>query len=212
MDSNFQHQHQGEEVVCLSGTEEEVSLSGTEEEVLLEGTLSDVVLNTLPKQVPTKVIEELKEPCAPQNATSAVWRYFSLSIGGCQKSICLLCSKEVFFNGTSNLWKHLASKHSQHYLQLRKQEQQLAQKNIKSFFSFSSEASKQTMITNIIVSELICRDLQSFSIVEDAGFIAYTKLLCPTYNMPSRKHISTTILDDHYQIVSMSFSVIINHF
>ena len=104
MDSNFQHQQQGEEVVCLSGTKEEVSLSGTEEEVLLEGTLSDVVLDTLPKQVPTKVIEELKEPCAPQNATSAVWRYFSLrSIGDCRKSICLFCSKEVFFNGTVEL-------------------------------------------------------------------------------------------------------------
>ena len=92
MDSNFQHQHQGEEVVCLSGTEEEVSLSGTEEEVLLEGTLSDVVFDTLPKDVPTKVIEELKEPCAPQNTTSAVWRYFSLrTIGGRQKSVCCKC-------------------------------------------------------------------------------------------------------------------------
>ena len=86
MDSNFQHQHQGEEVVCL-WEQKKRSLSGTEKEVLLEETLSDVVFDTLPKDVPTKVIEELKEPCALQNATSAVWRYFSLrTIGGHQKA------------------------------------------------------------------------------------------------------------------------------
>ena len=205
MNSNFQHQHQGDEGIALG---KEVVFEEAEEEVLLEGACSDVVLDSLPVgfiDIGTNVVEDPKEPCAPQNGTSPVWKHFSLrTIGGRRKSICLLCSKEVFFNGTSNLWKHLGTKHSQHCFRLRKQEEQLAQKqNIKSFFSFSSEVSKQTIITNTIVSKLICRDLQPFSIVEDDGFIAYTKLLCPTYTMPSHKHISTTILDQQYEMVSL---------
>jgi hypothetical protein len=205
MNSNFQHQQQGDEAIAL-GKENQVVFEEAEEEVLLEGACSDVVLDSLPLgsvDISTNV-EDPKEACTPQNGTSPVWKHFILkNIDGRRKSVCLLCSKEIFFNGTSNLWKHLASKHSQHCLKLRKQEEQLAQKNIKSFFSFSSEVSKQAIITNTIVSELICRDLQPFSIVEDDGFIAYTKLLCPTYSMPSRKYISTTILDQQYEMVSL---------
>ena len=115
---------------------------------------------------------ETNEPCAPQNATSPVWRHFSLKIlGDVQKPVCLICFKEAPFSGTSNLWKHLGAKHFNTYLNLQKQEQeqQLHQKDIKSFFP-TSEASKQAIITNMIVSELIYRDLQPFSIVEDSGF------------------------------------------
>jgi len=183
-----------------------VPLDGADEEVvLLEGTCSSVSQTFPPLQV--KAVE-VPEPCAPQNATSPIWRHFSLKVlGDVRKTVCMLCSKEAPFSGTSNLWKHLGAKHFNIFSKLRKQEQELHQKDIKSFFP-TSEASKQATITNLIVSELICRDLQPFSIVEDEGFSELLRYLCPTYKIPSRKHISTTILNEHYEMVS-SFKFIL---
>ena len=118
------------------------------EVVLLEGTCSSIS-QAFPLQF---MAVEVPEPCAPQNATSPIWRHFSLKVLGRQ---CMLCSKEAPFSGTSNLWKHLGAKHFNIFSKLQKQEQELHQKDIKSFFP-TSEASKQATITNLIVSELIC--------------------------------------------------------
>lgn len=41
-------------------------------------------------------------------------------------------------------------------------------------------------------------DHQPLSIVEDKGFVAYSKMLNSNYELPSRKTISTNMLDEHY--------------
>ena len=83
-----------------------------EEEVLLEGTASEILLNSICDN--SEASQILQEPCMPQNATSLVLKFFKLTNRkGSQRCLCSLCMKEVSYSGTSNLWKHLATKHSE---------------------------------------------------------------------------------------------------
>jgi len=56
---------------------------------------------------------------------------------------------------------------------------------------------KQQLITAKI-AEMICRDMQPYSLVEDAGFRALLKAAEPRYVMPSRKTFSTEIVPGLY--------------
>lgn len=49
------------------------------------------------------------------------------------------------------------------------------------------------------LAKMIARDFQPFSIVEDQGFRDYTKVLDPTYILPSRKTIARTVLPRMYK-------------
>jgi len=188
-----------------------IFFDGLEEEVvLLQGTSPNIQIRSILDSASMRP-SETTTTTLPQNTTSPIWRYFSLKNSGLtRRSICSLCCKEAPFSGTSNLWKHLAAKHYAHCLKLKKQEQeqqQMKQKAISNFFP-TADISKQAIITNMILSQLICRDLQPFSIVEDPGFNEFIRYLCPTYRMPSRKHISTSVLDDHYYLVSSFYLLI----
>ena len=125
MYSNIQHSL-GEETLYPFQAEEQVAtFNGEDEEVvLLAGTSSDVELPTNSPKVGCEAIsDEETKVGAPQNATSLVWKFFLLKrTDGLQKCLCTLCSKEVSYSGTSNLWKHLVSKHSQQYHNLQKKE------------------------------------------------------------------------------------------
>lgn len=46
------------------------------------------------------------------------------------------------------------------------------------------------------IAEMIALDEQPFSIVEDNGFLHYTRTLEPRYKVPSRKYITETVLPD----------------
>ena len=47
---------------------------------------------------------------------------------------------------------------------------------------------------NKLLGEMICLDLQPLSIVDDLGFIRYTRALDPRYELPSRRTISRYVL------------------
>lgn len=49
--------------------------------------------------------------------------------------------------------------------------------------------------------QLITKDFQPFSIVDDVGFREYTKALNPSYSLPSRKTVSSTLLPAKYEEV-----------
>ena len=51
------------------------------------------------------------------------------------------------------------------------------------------------------LAKMIARDFQPYTIVEDAGFRAFTKLLNPSYTLPSRKTLSNKIVPDLYQTI-----------
>ncbi|KAJ8963867.1 hypothetical protein NQ314_005325 [Rhamnusium bicolor] len=49
-----------------------------------------------------------------------------------------------------------------------------------------------------LVIEMICKDFQPISVVEDIGFKNLIKELEPRYNLPSRRTIGRTLLPDAY--------------
>lgn len=58
--------------------------------------------------------------------------------------------------------------------------------------------SDQTEIDKSLV-EMIVSDFQPLSIVENKGFIKYTKKLNPHYDLPSRKKITTSLIPNIYK-------------
>ena len=170
---NIQHSLGDETIYPFQAEEQVATFDGEDEEVvLLAGTSSDVELPTNSPKVGCEAIsDEETKVGAPQNATSLVWKFFLLKrTDGLQKCLCTLCSKEVSYSGTSNLWKHLASKHAQQYNHLQQKEHTNVKQSIKSFFA-TSDNSKQNILTNLIVSELICNKLGEGAI--QTGFIFY---------------------------------------
>jgi hypothetical protein len=52
-----------------------------------------------------------------------------------------------------------------------------------------------------LIGEMICLDLQPYSIVEDKGFNRLLKHVCPNYTIPSRKHFSTKVVPLMYETI-----------
>lgn len=53
-------------------------------------------------------------------------------------------------------------------------------------------------ILNFFLLKMIVSDFQPFSIVEDKGFREFVQELDPRYELPSRKHVSTSLLTQNY--------------
>lgn len=123
---------------------------------------------------------------------------------------------------TSNLRQHLKAKHltefkvvDQHLKQLREMEIGPAKRRcqaavdqkplVQAKFPLESAGTKwtsecnpkQTLITQKI-AQMICIDMQPYSIVEDKGFRELIKAAEPRYVMPSRKTFSTEIIPNLY--------------
>lgn len=52
-----------------------------------------------------------------------------------------------------------------------------------------------------LIGEMICLDLQPYSIVEDKGFTRLLKHVAPNYTIPSRKHFSTKVIPLMYETI-----------
>lgn len=65
---------------------------------------------------------------------------------------------------------------------------------------FGSQHPRAREITNA-VCEMICVDAQPFSMVADRGFLHLMEILEPRYSLPSRKHITTSVLPELYNKV-----------
>lgn len=53
-----------------------------------------------------------------------------------------------------------------------------------------------------LLVRLIYKDYQPFSIVDDEGFVAYSKGLNPNYELPSRPVLTEKLLYEKYNLVS----------
>ena len=62
---------------------------------------------------------------------------------------------------------------------------------------WNNEGPKAKLATRLI-GEMICLDLQPYSVVESKGFKRVIKFLCPKYKLPSRKHMTETIVPKIY--------------
>jgi hypothetical protein len=127
-----------------------------------------------------------------------------------------------YVGNTTNLRNHLRVHHVTEYVAIEKQQNaevpekksrqamnqtstsadgtkpmkqvQLQQSSLQSSFAkFESNHPKQVLITEKIAL-MICKDLQPYSIVEDAGFRAVLMAAEPRYVMPSRKTFSDEVI------------------
>ena len=146
---------------------------------------------------------------------SSVWTYFK-KVDDDQNAACQLCkTKLTYCKNTSNLLKHLQTKHHKEYtecLEERKanESQKKAKKNTNSStpvqtipsmvlqsHPYSSDSTKKKKIDEAVI-EFICKDMQPTSVVEDTGFKKLVGILDPRYQIPSRRTITREILPRRY--------------
>ena len=163
--------------------------------------------------------------CAPGKSSemskrprSQCWNYF-IKDGDIAK--CMVdrekCKTDVKHCGnTTNMLKHLKSCHIEEYkncvsetVQTKKarleatpsSKQLTLEESSERSMKYPRESSKCKILDNALI-EMIATDLQPLSIVEDKGFIKYTSLLDPRYQLPCRKTVSTKLLPAKYQEAS----------
>lgn len=80
----------------------------------------------------------------------------------------------------------------------------LIQKKIKKFATSKRKtymkSSRKWKFLNFKLFRMLMKDYQPFSIVEDAGFREYSNALDPKYILPSRAHLTRTVLPKVYEI------------
>ncbi|XP_048011300.1 zinc finger BED domain-containing protein 4-like [Megalobrama amblycephala] len=107
---------------------------------------------------------------ARKRKSSPVWEHFEMVAHN--KVKCLLCLKELTYsNNTSSMLRHYRALH----------EHAETSNN-----PHSTQNSKKEMVNEALVN-MVVKDSQPFSIVEDAGFRDLLHVLDPTYVIPTRK-------------------------
>jgi len=129
--------------------------------------------------------EENKEPfdspfAIIENARSVVWSHF-LANGSLTQAKCLHCNKTLKIHGnTSACLDHLRRKHPETLKQANEE----------------NKGDEEAITKSII--DMIVLDLQPFTLVEDVGFRRLMNIVAPTYKIPCRKIISTSLLQNTY--------------
>lgn len=134
---------------------------------------------------------------------SPVWEYFQ-EIDP-KNAKCSLCSTSLRFDGNaSNLKKHLKSKHP---LVVLKDEGGPATKKQKKLTEMRCQQyppshPRQKFLTQKVM-EMISKDMQPVSIVEDRGFQALMNAADPLFVIPSRRTVMRDLLPQMYATVAV---------
>lgn len=64
---------------------------------------------------------------------------------------------------------------------------------------------------DVALIEMVARDMQPFSIVEDKGFIRFCKTLDPKYKLLSRNHLKEKLLPEMYNLIMDKLSNCLKH-
>lgn len=74
---------------------------------------------------------------------------------------------------------------------------------------YSSTYPRQVRITTALVS-FVVGDLLPLSVVESEGLRTFVHSLDPRYQVPSRKHFSSVILQNHFEIIQNNVQTVLN--
>jgi len=125
---------------------------------------------------------------------SKFWLYFDVDLNKPEIAICKVCNDPVpRQNNTTNLRKHLESKHVEEFKTVQKlinSEPKQSTLEIQDSKLVTSQAFNITKSnTDRFVLEMIIEDLQPFKVVEDRGFIRLVRyfLKNPEYQLSCRK-------------------------
>ncbi|XP_028307237.1 zinc finger BED domain-containing protein 1-like [Gouania willdenowi] len=155
-----------------------------------------------------------------QRKRSVVWSYFSPTTPG--NAMCSICHKDVrHCNNTSNLFKHLKSTHPFTYQEAERRNDanqkmllktsllpsvpqikcpSAPRKTVKKFKSDPDKLPKAGHITESLI-KMIVSDLTPVSIVENAGFRHFVKVLDPSYHIPDKKSLVEEEIPQLYEKV-----------
>ena len=160
---------------------------------------------------------------------SGVWDYFAVNVTDDSKVSCLLCpaiiprgGKEAKGYSTSNMRRHLESKHGDEYATLVAKEKELTkEKDGNNKTSSAGSSSQPTIIDALMksqpfsfdhprakeitkkVGEMIALDSEPFNVVNHTGFSRLLKVLEPRYQLPSDKYFAETLIPEMYCKVSL---------
>ena len=158
---------------------------------------------------------------------SCIWNFYSICATDESKAICATCKERISRGGksaktytTTNLKKHLHSRHQTQFKEFEQQEEAKAASEEASKQSGSGQgrASRRQVSLDLLVAkhqpfgfdhpksreinrlvgELIAVDNQPFSIVDDIGFTRLIHHLEPRYKLPSRRYFSETLIPSVY--------------
>ncbi|KAM9704433.1 zinc finger BED domain-containing protein 4-like isoform 1-T1 [Menidia menidia] len=131
------------------------------------------------EQFSSAVVE--MEP-SKKRKTSHMWEYYEMT--GHNKVKCLLCDRVlVYNNNTSSMIRHYRAMHENKHT---------------SDTGDTSQSSRKQVLDEA-VANLIVKDSQPFSVVEDEGFRELIHLLDPTYVLPTRKALKKMVEDKFYK-------------
>ena len=146
---------------------------------------------------------------------SQVWKHFEISDGDSSSVICKICNTRISRGSlkcstsynTSNMRKHILSKHRE--VSLAKESTPSTSKSTAPGMQPSITVAMQKQKVYDIndprakaiskhIGTMIVKDLQPFSIVEDAGFQGLMKHIVPQYNIPSRRYFVDNVIGELY--------------
>ncbi|XP_034050992.1 zinc finger BED domain-containing protein 1-like [Thalassophryne amazonica] len=143
---------------------------------------------------------EAAELKSPPGMKADVWQYFGFKRYEDKdeldrtKAVCKLCQIEVKYSGnTTNLRNHLSRHHADTAKPVANQTALEKAFGVK----FPSNSKRALSITEGL-GIFISKDLRPYSVVENAGFKLLIKRLEPRYVLPSRKHLSETVIPQMY--------------
>ena len=162
---------------------------------------------------------------------STAWNYFHKDDDEFATCLVTGCKAKIKHSrNTSNLLKHLKSRHLQQHQECLEERRLHNEKTGKKSKDASLAGSSQPTLNQVMASscfypkesvkrqrieealvEMITTDLQPSSIVEDSGFKKFVRTLDPQYEMPSRRTIMRKILPAKYEEVRESLHNEINH-
>lgn len=165
---------------------------------------------------------------------SVIWNYFYKTEK--DQATCNLCMKVLkYFGGTSNFKQHLLRIHptvkleetpklspKSNELEEHKSESSSEPQNKRSATQLTLfDCTNKIKLSESKIAEIdskllkiITKDYQPVSLVEDEGFLEYSRELQPLYKPPSRKRLTYNILPKHYtEAASVLKSILykINH-
>ncbi|XP_057181407.1 E3 SUMO-protein ligase ZBED1-like [Triplophysa rosa] len=147
----------------------------------------------------------------PASYKSAVWEHFGFPIRYSSDghknvdktvTVCKICMTRVPYSqgNTTNMTGHLRRHHPRvDSSRAQVRPKQFQQHTLPSAFKqpLSSHSDKHKTITKAL-GVFIAKDIQPYSVVDDAGFQHLIKTLEPRYEIPSRAHFSSKIIPELY--------------
>ncbi|XP_053966175.1 E3 SUMO-protein ligase ZBED1-like [Anastrepha ludens] len=164
-----------------------------------------------------------------KNKISEVWKYFKRSDDK-KFAKCLNCAKEYKTSGnTSNLRDHLKRFHPdlKDHAPDSSTTATLADNDNTASTSSSCRSSMRSMDSYLkravfydanskrkndidrALTEMIAKDVQPYSVIENEGFIKYTQVLDPRYKLPSRTQLRDVLMHNLFRETSVKLSAML---